>query len=84
MNIYLSLPKLLTIPPGNAGSERTFSMVRKIDTEFRSELGHDTICALLSVKNSYQKPSEFNPSQSLLRTAKSATYMYNKQHKANK
>ena len=86
---YEYLPKLakalLTIPPGNAGSERTFSMVRKIDTEFRSELGHDTIYALLSVKiNSYQKPSEFNPSQSLLRTAKSATYMYNKQHKANK
>ena len=60
------LPKLakalLSVPPGNAGSERTFS--RKIDTEFRSELGHDTICALLSVKiNSYHKPSEFIPSQ---------------------
>ena len=49
---------LLTIPCSNAGSERMFSMVRKISTDFRSELGHNTICALLSVKqNSDKKPS---------------------------
>ena len=75
---------LLTIPCSNAGSERIFSMVRKISTDFRSELGHDTICALLSVKqNSDEKPSQLNPSKQLLRAAKSSTHKYNSQHKAS-
>ena len=36
----------------NADSERVFSMtiVKKIDTDSRSDLGQDTICALLSCK----------------------------------
>uniref|UniRef100_H3ALC1 HAT C-terminal dimerisation domain-containing protein n=1 Tax=Latimeria chalumnae TaxID=7897 RepID=H3ALC1_LATCH len=41
---------LLSIPSSNADSERVFSMVRKIHTEFRSEMGNDTLCVLLSTK----------------------------------
>ena len=73
---------LLTIPRSNAGSERILAMVRKIITDFWSELGHDTICALLSVKqNSDDKSSQLNSSKQLLQAAKSATYKYNSQHK---
>ena len=32
---------LLVVPAGNASSERVFSQVRKIATNFRSELGRD-------------------------------------------
>ena len=31
-------------------TESVFSMVKKIDTDSRSDLGQDTICALLSCK----------------------------------
>ena len=34
---------LLVVPAGNASSERVFSQVRKIATNFRSELGRDTL-----------------------------------------
>ena len=73
---------LLTIPCKNAGSERILSMVHKISTDFWSELGHDTLCAQLLVKqNTDDKPSQLNPSKQLLQAAKSATYKYNSQHK---
>ena len=46
------------IPIYNAASERTFSMIRKIETDFRSELAQDTTSALLSTKmNSDIRPS---------------------------
>lgn len=74
----------LTIPCSNAGSEIILSMMHKVSTDFRSELGHDTICALLLVKqNSDEKPSQMNPSRQLLQAAKSATHKYNSQHKAS-
>ncbi|KAK2141929.1 hypothetical protein LSH36_1015g00014 [Paralvinella palmiformis] len=38
------------IAHSNADSERVFSMVRKIDTDSRSQLGNDTLRALLSCK----------------------------------
>ena len=41
---------LMSIPNSNADSERVFSMLRKIHTEFRSNLDNDTICSLLSSK----------------------------------
>ena len=34
---------LVIIPMSNAAGERAFSMVRKIETDFRSELAQDTI-----------------------------------------
>ena len=34
---------LLVVPAGNGSSERVFSQVRKIATNFRSELGRDTL-----------------------------------------
>ena len=52
-NIGESRPLMLAfviIPMTNAASERAFSMVRKIETDFRSELAQDTTCALLTNK----------------------------------
>jgi hypothetical protein len=41
---------LLVLPNSNADSERAFSIIKKIHTEFRSDLNNDTICGLLSGK----------------------------------
>ena len=41
---------LLVLPNSNADSERAFSIIKKIHTEFRSDLNNDTICGLLSCK----------------------------------
>ena len=52
-NIGESRPLMLAfviIPMTNAASERAFSMVRKIETDFRSELAQYTMCALLTNK----------------------------------
>ena len=51
---------------------------QKIHTEFRSDLNNDTICGLLSCKfNQNQCCYEYQPSASLLKSAKSATSDYN-------
>ena len=62
------------IPISNAASERAgFSMVRKIEADFRSELAQDTTCALLLTRmNSDIQPSLFVPNVQVLRAAKRA------------
>ena len=61
----------------NADSERMFSMMKKIATEFRSELNNDTICALLCTKqNSLYDCFDFLPSEEILKNAKSACCAY--------
>ena len=67
----------LVIPLSNATSERAFSMVRNIETDFRSDLGQDTTCSLLSVKmNTDVRPSAFMPDASVLAAARKATGEY--------
>jgi len=69
---------LLVLPNSNADSERAFSIIKKIHTEFRSDLNNDTICGLLSCKfNQNQCCYEYQPSTSVLKSAKSATSDYN-------
>lgn len=65
------------IPTSNADPERIFSMLKKIQTDMRSELNTDTICSLMCAKqnqdiNCYQ----FEPSESLLMSAKKAVVNY--------
>ena len=68
---------LLVVPAGNASSEIVCSHVRKIATNFRSEL-----CALLSVKwNVDDSATSCTCSAKLIRSAKSATYSYNQGHR---
>ena len=69
---------LLVLPNSNADSERAFSLVKKIATEFRADLNQDTLCALLSCKmNTHLHCYELKPSAVLLKNAKSATMEYN-------
>ena len=58
---------LLVLPNSNADSERAFSIIKKIHTEFRSDLNNDIICGLLSCKfNQNQCCYEYQPSHDLL------------------
>lgn len=79
-NILSKLAKsVLVLPNSNADCERAFSIIKKIYTEFRSELNNDTLCALLSCKfNQNGSCYEYEPSSNVLRTAKHATIEYNK------
>ena len=69
----------LVLPVSNAEPERVFSMLKKlIQTEFRSELANDTICALICAKqNSDVDCYNYTPDNSVLKKAKSATAEYN-------
>ena len=72
----------LVVPLSNASSERAFSMVRKIETDFRSELAQGTTCTLLSVKmNTDVRPSVFASSAKVLESARNAVSSYNQEHR---
>ena len=52
------------IPHSNASSKRTFSMMRKIVTENRTSLHHDTVCVLLNCRlNCDRSAAGFKPSK---------------------
>ena len=72
---------LSVIAHSNAGSERVFSMCRKIDTDSRSQLGNDTLRALLSCKINTDDPCySFVQEKDILKSAKVATWDYVKDH----
>ena len=71
----------LVLPVSNADSERTCSMVKKIQTEFRSELSVDTINSLLTTKQNQNVTCvDYAPTDNVLKVAKSATLAYNREH----
>ena len=75
---------LMCIPHSNASSERAFSVLKKIATDTRSELGHDTLCAIMALKFN-EDSCCINPSvidDQMLKKAKSATYVYTQAHKS--
>ena len=72
----------LVLPASNADSERIFSHVKKIHTEFRSELSVDTITDMLATKqNQTVMCCDYAPTENVLQKAKKATMQYNLQHK---
>ncbi|CAG2208435.1 unnamed protein product [Mytilus edulis] len=71
---------MLTIPHSNADTERTFSMLKKIQTDSRDNLESKTIHSLLSIKiNNYTDCYLYKPEPSLVRSAKSACTSYQSQ-----
>ena len=76
--------QLLSIPASNAGSERVFSVVRRIKTEFRSSLQTETVSALIGChfnkKSQCCEQSSFE--ESLLEKAKSCTHERNISYKS--
>lgn len=73
---------VLVIPHSNASEERVFSMVRKNKTPFRPSLGLDgTLSSIITVKLGIEEPCiKYEPSSALLKSAKKATWEYNKAH----
>ena len=71
------------IPVSNADPERVFSVLKKIQTEMRSELNNDTICSLMCVKQNQDISCfQYEPSDNLLKTAKQAVLTYQSSLKA--
>ena len=69
----------LATPTVNVCSQ--ISMVRKIDTDSRSQLGNDTLCALLSCNVNTDDPCyAFVPYKDLCKAAKVATWNYVGEH----
>ena len=91
----LKFPKLsqialliLVIPHSNAEEEKVFSMINKNKTKFRPNLKLDgTLSSILTVKlanlESLQKCQKFEPTTSVLKTAKRATMEYNQSHSSS-
>ena len=77
---------ILVIPHSNAEEERVFSMVRKNKTAFRSNLDpKGTLSSILTIKLANSQPAHcYEPTSSVLKKAKSATWEYNKAHSCKK
>lgn len=73
---------VLVIPHSNATEERVFSMVRKNKTAFRPSLDpKGTLSSILTIKLANTQPAHcYEPSEDVLKKAKSATWEYNKEH----
>ena len=73
---------VLLIPHSNAQEERIFSMVRKNKTAFRLNLDpKGTLSSILTVNLANDVPAhQFELTKDLLKTAKRATWNYNKEH----
>jgi len=79
------LQAILTIPNSNSESERVFSMVGKVHTNYRSQMANDTLCALLATKlNTEEECFSCTPTQDLLKRAKKATSSYVQDHNYHK
>ena len=73
---------ILTIPNSNAESERSFSMMKKIHTMYRSQMCNETRCALMATKmNADTECYNFTVDKDLCKKAKSATWSYVQKHK---
>jgi len=61
----------------NADSERIFSMLKKNQTDMRSELKNETICALMVTKQNQDSPCyKCEHSGAVLKSAKKAVMTY--------
>ena len=91
MNTSLNVPKfplmkklfgvILCLPHSKAASERVFSRIRKINTEYRKHMEYEILAALLQVKmNCDDRCFQFSPTKDMLCAAKEATKAYNQQH----
>ena len=80
------LPKcILALPVSNADTERVFSIVRKIITDYCTQLNQETFCSLLACKlNNDSECFRLETPIDLLRQAKVATKEYNQVHTNSK
>lgn len=75
---------LMTFPHSNASSERLFSMLKKINTEQRSNLCKSTIHALLSFKvNNVECCFDHTFKEGEIKKLKASTSSYNEAHSSS-
>lgn len=75
------LPFIFSFPNSNAGTERTFSVLKAVHTPVRNSLAFDTINAILSVKqNKVSAATVIDDKDMLTKACKNATRSYNLQH----
>ena len=80
-DIFFDIVKLvLVLRHSNASKERVFSIVRENKTIFRATMGFNTLGFILTVKLANPNATKFKPDKALLKSAKSATWEYNKRH----
>ncbi len=75
--------QLLSIPASNADSERVFSLVRRIKTDFRSSLYTETLSSLIgcNFNKTWMCCERYKFEESLLTAAKKCTHERNMQYK---
>ena len=76
---YPNLSKLalacVVLPNSNGDGEHIFSMLKKIQTEHRSELANDTICSLICAKqNQNMECYEYCPASRGIEKGKNSLY----------
>ena len=76
---------ILALPVSNANTEIVFSIVRKIITDYRTQLNQETLCSLLACKvNNDSECFQLETPIELLRQAKVTTKEYNQAHTKSK
>ena len=55
----------------------------KIKQKFRASMGFNTLGSILTVKLANPNATKFKPDKALLKSAKSATWEYNKRHSSS-
>jgi len=70
---------VLSLPHSNADTERTFSILRKIQSDSRGSLDQKTIESLLSVKvDNHSECHQWSPDSDLVKETKNACGFYTK------
>ena len=73
------LMRTLLCVPIYSSSKRALSMLKKSATEFRSDIGQDTLCAIMALKYNVDDccHTDVIMDKELLKRAKSESYLYN-------
>ena len=74
---------VLVLPHSNASEEGVFSIVRKNKATFRASMGFNIVVSILTVKLANPNATKFKPAKALSKSAKSATWEYNKRHSSS-
>ena len=84
-HLFLVAKLILVIPHSNAEEERVFSLIRKNKTAFRPNLDpKGTLSSIITIKLANTEPAHcYEPTSDVLKSAKSATWEYNKLHRKN-
>ena len=80
--LFKVIKLVLVLPHSNASEKRLFRIVRKNKTKFRASMGFNTLGSILTVKLANPSAKKFKP-DTLLRSAKSAIWEYNKRHSSS-